>query len=156
VVEGWPDDVPSELRERLLAQHSAIEGMIQQLEGGVGRLRVGDRTQEGWLKLSVASLRDVLSQHMQLEERALIPMVRQTDGFGPIRAANLALDHHKQAVENGTLIDEVTAAPDAETLVSRVKYLATVLRENMAREERLYVNDRLLRDDLVPLDAFEG
>ncbi len=147
--------LPSQVRERILAQHRDIRAMLDQLDEGVEKLGSGEEGQDEWLHRAVDALGQVLEWHMRVEEKYLVPMVQEADGFGPVRAERLLEDHRQQTVELRALLKDVSTSVGPD-LADRVNHLVGIIREDMEYEEKHYVNDRLLRDDLVRADAFGG
>lgn len=147
--------MPSEVRRKVLSQHREIEQILVELEEGVSRL--GDGTVEAeQVKRAAYALRGILELHMNFEEAHMVPAITDADGFGPERAKHLHTEHDAQRRELDRLVDEIREAKAVAELAERVVRLAAMLRTDIEHEERDYVNEKLLRDDLIPTDTFGG
>ena len=78
------------------------------------------------------------------------------DGFGPVRVRHLLTEHAEQRRELDRLVDQIREASSAVDLAGSVSKLAQMLRADIEEEERDYVNEKLLRDNLIPSDTFGG
>lgn len=147
--------MPSEVRRKVLSQHREIEQMLAELEVGVAHL--GDGTVEAdQVKRAAYALRGILELHMNFEEAYMAPAIQEADGFGPERVRHLHLEHAQQRRELDRLVDQIREAVSPDDLREGVAKLAANLRKDIEEEEREYVNDRLLRDNLIPTDTFGG
>jgi hypothetical protein len=91
---------------------------------------------------------------MRWEESYLLPALREADAWGEERAARLIRDHREQRelfdFLNARLRDEAQPA----ALVARdVNHLVALLRDDMREEEAELLDERVLRDDIVAVDA---
>jgi iron-sulfur cluster repair protein YtfE (RIC family) len=147
--------MPSEVRRKVLGQHREIEQMLSELETGVARLCAGT-VEAGQVKRAAYALRGILELHMNFEEAYLAPAIEEADGFGPERVRHLHAEHAEQRKELDRLVDAIQEAGSSDDLVSGVTKLATMLRIDIEEEEREYVTDKLLRDNIIPTDTFGG
>jgi iron-sulfur cluster repair protein YtfE (RIC family) len=147
--------MPSEVRRKVLSQHREIEQMLSELEAGVARLGAG-AVEAGQVKRAAYALRGILELHMNFEEAQLGPAIEEADGFGPERVRHLHAEHAEQRSELDQLVDAIREAGSPDDLVAGVTRLAAMLRADIEEEEREYVTDRLLRDNLIPTDTFGG
>ncbi len=147
--------MPSEVRKKVLIQHREIEQMLAELEDGASRLTEG--TEEGErVKRAAYALRGVLELHMTFEEAHVVPAITEADGFGPERARHLHAEHADQRVHLDELVQLILDASSTSQIRERITTLAEMLRNDIAQEEKDYVNDRLLRDSIIPNDPFGG
>jgi hypothetical protein len=93
---------------------------------------------------------------MNFEEAHMVPAIEEADGFGPERVRRLHADHAEQRQELDQLVAAIREAGSPDDLVSGVTKLATMLRIDIEEEEREYVTDALLRDNIIPTDTFGG
>lgn len=147
--------MPSEVRRKVLSQHREIEQILAELEEGVSHLDDGTVAAEQ-VKRAAYALRGILELHMNFEEAHMVPAITDADGFGPERAKHLHAEHQAQRIELDRLVDDIREANSTKDLVERVVRLAAMLRHDIEHEERDYVNERLLRDSLIPTDTFGG
>ena len=147
--------MPSEVRRKVLSQHREIEQMLSELEAGVEQLAKGE-TEAGRVKRAAYALRGILELHMNFEETHMVPAIHDSDGFGPERARHLHREHEDQRRELDKVVDQIREAASDNDLATSVSKLASMLRHDIEEEEREYVNDKLLRDTIIPHDPFGG
>ena len=147
--------MPSEVRRKVLSQHREIEQMLAELEAGVAHLGDG-KVDADQVKRAAYALRGILELHMSFEETYMVPAINEADGFGPERVRHLHAEHAEQRQELDQLVDQIREASSHDDLTASVVKLAEMLRTDIEEEEREYVNDRLLRDNIIPTDTFGG
>ncbi len=147
--------MPSEVRRKVLGQHREIEQMLAELEAGVAHLGDGS-VDAGQVKRAAYALRGILELHMNFEEAYMAPAISEADGFGPERVRHLHAEHAQQRKELDRLVDQIREAESPPELTKSVAKLAEMLRSDIEEEERDYVNDKILRDNLIPSDTFGG
>ena len=147
--------MPSEVRRKVLSQHREIEQMLSELETGVAQLAEGS-VDAGQVKRAAYALRGILELHMKFEEVYMVPAIEEADGFGPERVRHLHAAHAEQREELDRLVDGIREASSQEDLSSGVTKLAEMLRTDIQEEEREYVTEKLLRNDIIPTDTFGG
>jgi len=145
---------PGEVRARILADHVAIRGMLLSLEHVAQRVRGGEQSLLGALRLEGEALLRCLQDHMLWEDLHLAPALRQADAWGEERAARLDSDHREQrqvlAHCLSAVCDESRPAPVvARTLID----LVGLLRKDIQDEECLLLDERILRDDVIGIDV---
>ena len=147
--------MPSEVRRRVLTQHREIEQMLSELEFGAKQLREGQEESEQ-VKRAAYALRGILELHMTFEEAHMVPAISEADGFGPERARHLHAEHAEQRGHLDRLVDAILDAKAPAEIEKGVAHLADILRKDIEQEEKDYVNEKLLRDSLMPTDTFGG
>jgi len=147
--------MPSEVRRKVLSQHREIEQMLSELEAGVLKLGQGS-VDAGQVKRAAYALRGILELHMNFEEAYMVPAINDADGFGPERVRHLHSEHAEQRRELDRLVDAIREASSADDLAASVTKLSEMLRVDIEEEEREYVNEKLLSDNLIPSDPFGG
>ena len=147
--------MPSEVRRKVLSQHREIEQMLAELEAGVAQLGEGS-VDAAQVKRAAYALRGILELHMNFEEAHMMPAIHEADGFGPERVRRLVTEHAAQRKELDRLVDGIREASSPVDLAAGVTKLASMLRTDIEEEEREYVTDKLLRDDIIPTDTFGG
>jgi hypothetical protein len=147
--------MPSEVRRKVLSQHREIEQILAELEAGVVQLGDGAVNAEQ-VKRAAYALRGILELHMNFEELHMVPAITEADGFGPERARHLNAEHQEQRKQLDHLVDAIREANSVGDLALSVAKLAEMLRNDIEEEEREYVTDRLLRDNIIPTDTFGG
>jgi uncharacterized coiled-coil DUF342 family protein len=86
----------------------------------------------------------------------MVPAINEADGFGPERVRHLHAEHAEQRQELDRLVDTIREASSPDDLTAGVTRLANMLRNDIEEEEREYVTDKLLRDNIIPTDTFGG
>jgi iron-sulfur cluster repair protein YtfE (RIC family) len=142
---------PSVVRATILAQHVVLREKLSRALTVASRALKGEP--EGVsLSAIVRDVRDRFRAHLAFEERWLVPLLRETDGWGPERVSRLLEEHARQRAELDTLIEGIEAGWDAQRLALATRSLVTDLLIDMADEERGCVSEDLLRDDVVNVD----
>ena len=139
---------PSEIRQRVLAQHDLLRLRLQALNEGVDQLRAGNLSVEE-LRIRAWETLALLRAHVKDEERWLLPALMEADGFGPVRVEALRDEHQQQAKEMAETLEALREAKGAEALAEGVEGLVQRILDDMDEEERTYLSPNLLKDDLV-------
>jgi hypothetical protein len=148
---------PGEVRARILADHVAIRGMLLSLEGLADRVRDGDRSLVGALRLEGEALLHHLQEHMLWEDLHLAPALRRADAHGEERAARLDSDHREQRQVLTHCLSAVNDERRPAPIVARTLIdLVAMLREDIEDEERLLLDERVLRNDVTGIDVEAG
>jgi pimeloyl-ACP methyl ester carboxylesterase len=105
--------------------------------------------------LAVIALKSELLAHLADEERLLEPILAVIDAWGSIRAALLGAEHAHQRAVLAVLTGPV-AWPAATLVAARTLSLCEDLLTDMEFEERELLSEKLLRDDLILLDASDA
>lgn len=104
------------------------------------------------LQEAVVALQNELQAHLADEERLLEPVLASIDAWGPVRLALLRAEHaHQRAVL--AVLTGPGAWPAAQVVAARTVALCADLSTDMEFEERELLSEKLLRDDLIQLDA---
>jgi CBS domain-containing protein/iron-sulfur cluster repair protein YtfE (RIC family) len=140
---------PSEVRARILDEHTMLRAIFIELD------RLADQASEGPDEQVESALRErsrelclTLGRHIELENRILAPALRQTDGFGDVRADQLLAEHATQTRALADLLERIDSMTVPQ-LATAVHELISALRADMFHEERALLSDELLRDDVV-------
>lgn len=147
--------MPSDVRRKVLTQHREIEQMLSELEAGAKRLQEGHE-EAARVKRAAYALRGILELHMTFEEAHMVPAINEADGFGPERARHLHTEHAEQREHLDRLVHAILDARAPAEIEKGVADLADILRKDIEQEEQEYVNEKLLRDDIIPTDTFGG
>jgi hypothetical protein len=141
-------------RKVLLGQHSHLRETIQVAQDAARNL-LAARVAAGDLQMAVIALKNELLLHLADEERLLEPILAGIDAWGPIRAGLLRAEHaHQRAVL--AVLTGPTAWPAATIVAARTLSLCDDLLADMDFEERELLSEKLLRDDLILLDASDA
>lgn len=145
---------PSEVRERILAEHAVIREHLVTLDELVSRLARGESPLDD-ARAAARALHRELMTHMKGEESMLVPALAEADGFGPARVEELQREHHEQGEALAALIREIDHSPGAAELESRLRELIRRIREDMTLEEKTHLSPNVLKDSVVT-GAFGG
>ena len=149
---------PSEIRQQVLDDHETIRGILLSLEDLSRRVIGGQQGLAGPLRLEGETLLSRLRHHMHWEDVHLRPALLEVPGaWGKERAEELDRDHREQRDLLSDALDRVQDPSRPPSLVARnLLDLVELLRADMEQEERDLLDERVLRDDLVAIDAETG
>ena len=135
---------PSEVREQILVQHMALRGMLERLEVRARMLLQGKRQGAAALREEFQVFGHHLREHLELEERSLVPALREADAWGEERVARFEEEHTRQREIMDGLARAGTDSPYEFALMTWG--FVRLLLEDMAEEEKVSLNERVLRD----------
>ncbi|HUJ28995.1 MAG TPA: hemerythrin domain-containing protein [Myxococcales bacterium] len=143
-----------ERRRFLREQHTHLRATIATAQAAAQSL-LAAKGVAGELQAAVKALESELLAHLADEERLLEPVLSTIDAWGPVRAGLLRAEHaHQRAVLQ--VLTGPTAWPAATLVAGRTLSLCADLLTDMEFEERELINDKVLRDDLILLDASDS
>jgi hypothetical protein len=146
----------SEIRQTILDDHAALRGLFASLRdllrsegGGAGR--------EPAVRSLGAALRERFLTHLDLEDRYLVPALREVDAWGEERANRVSKEHAEQRARLDRLLTHLQdpARPMAE-LIEELEVLLRDLLEDMTHEEATVLQEDLLRDDPITINVEAG
>ena len=148
---------PSEVRQAILTQHEELRGLLRSLEELARRAAESDDS-------CVPALREVgvyahgkLVEHLDFEDRYLVPAIRAADGWGEERGNLLAREHVEQRELFQYVLDRLRDTNRASVLLGReLLAFVEVLLADMEHEEQTVLNAEILRDDVVGIDVESG
>ncbi len=127
--------------KELLAQHNEIRRLIQAVRDAEPDVAQAQRAQ----------LRAALTAHNAREEELLGTVLPGIDAWSEIRTAHMSDDHRAEHRDLEKLLDDGRSdatAPRDETLALLDDILA-----HMRDEEALFLNEKVLRDDVITVQA---
>ena len=139
-----------EILECVLADHEALRCMLVRVEVLAhhvlqGRLRFAKELREQFMVLDAR-----FREHLELEEQTLAPALLASDAWGPDRVERL---HEEHARQREVMTETWHAGRRGEPNILVFALLAwgfvRMLREDMAEEERISLNDRVLGESLI-------
>jgi acetoin utilization protein AcuB len=144
---------PSQVREMMGTEHAYLHQLLEHAVGQAHELLSG----AGEGDREIHALRDAARQlysrlkiHSELENKLLVPVLKQTDAWGPMRAERLLDAHARQmrALEAALMeLDDLNQPPQA--LARHLQALAGQIQDDLAEEERDLLTPELLSDDLI-------
>jgi hemerythrin-like domain-containing protein len=142
---------PSQICAELLEQHAEVRRMVD------GVRMCADRTRDGAsvvqdLPSAIRLLADAVRRHNQREEHLLRDLIPTVDAWGQMRAEIMTDEH---VLEHNLLHRALLGTP-SELAGPNMSQLLDRLIQHMAREEEAFLNERVLRDDVVAIDLCDG
>lgn len=142
---------PGRVRRTILEQHRGLRGLFQLAVAHTTKALRGaeDRAR---LATVVEEIAQRFRDHLALEERILVPVLRDSDVFGPERVRQLIDEHARQREELDTLRAGIIDGWDAAMLATALRSLVTDFFADMLEEERTILTPGILSDDAVAVD----
>jgi iron-sulfur cluster repair protein YtfE (RIC family) len=145
-----------ERRQTLHAQHQHLRAVIAEVRQCALDVLGTESRDCSDLRARVGELRDDLEGHLATEEALLEPVLERIDAWGPVRLDLLRAEHaHQRAVLSLLRSDRAAALPPAQ-LARRVLGLLDDISADMDAEDRDLLDPRVLRDDVIQLDASDA
>ncbi len=147
-----------ERRQILMSQHDRLRTVIREVrQVAEGLLRRedtrGDTTE---LRQQIGALRLEMESHLASEEALLGPILERIDAWGPVRLELLRAEHAHQRAILELLRSDRAAALSPQLLSRRLLGLLDDILTDMDAEDRDLLDARVLRDDLIQLDASDA
>ena len=141
---------PSEIRKSVLDDHALLRGILEGVEELARRVLEGEFAQVSSLRERGLELHTKLCEHLDREDRLLVPALNRAGGEGPSLAKSVTREHREQRglLEYilGRLGDE---SRPTVVLARELQSFVEVLSQDMLREESEMLGDDVLRDDLA-------
>jgi hemerythrin-like domain-containing protein len=148
---------PSEVRRRILEEHTRIRALLDAVEELVARFQRGDPAVREPLRERGMELHDALCEHLDREDRILTEALRQADAWGEERAERLADEHREQRELFAYILARLRDSERPTTLLAReLQNFVDILRVDMRHEEETELSDRVLHDDVIVADSETG
>lgn len=148
---------PSEVRRHVLRDHAELRERLERLEARARDVLAGRPVSARALRADGERLLDLLATHMSWEERYLVPVLREADGFGEVRCERFAEEHREQRELLAYALRKLhdSLRPDA-VIAGNLLDLVELLHADMREEESVFLDERVLRDDPISIDLFTG
>lgn len=143
-----PTPAPSRVREFILAQHDLLRLRMQGLLVGSARLRRGELEPRA-VRILARELLALLKAHIGDEERMLAVALADVDAFATVRLEKIREEHRAQTRDLSAMIASLDDSVDPEALASTVEEFARRIADDIDEEERQYLTEGLLKDDLI-------
>jgi hemerythrin-like domain-containing protein len=148
---------PSEVRRRILDEHARLRGLLAEVQSLVERVLEGHGEAVELLRERGRALHTFFFDHLELEDVILVATLRDADAWGEERARNLTQEHREQRQLLEALLGRIDDARlPAEELARDLADFVQRVREDMAVEEKAMLSDKILRDDVISIDAETG
>jgi hypothetical protein len=145
---------PTDIRNELLSQHESLRGRLEVVRRAVERWAANEIPRDH-VRSELAGLADALRTH-NLREEGLREHLRTTDAWGAARVGIMEEAHIREHHDLFEALVALNGTVDPADGVRSLERLRTRMLEHMAREEETFLNDSVLRDDGVAVDAKEG
>ena len=148
---------PSQVRERILADHGRLRERMAALQEVVERVLEGTPGLEERARHDGEGLRRHFLEHLDLEDRYLVPALREIDAWGEERAARVVKEHREQRQRMEVLLRHLQdPTTHARWIAAELASLVQDLLVDMEHEESAVLSENLLRDDPVGIDVEAG
>ncbi len=150
---------PSEVRERILADHAVLRADLDRLElmAAAAREPDPDSGRVAGLREEGQRFLERLELHMRWEEAYLLPMLREIDAWGQERADRFVAEHREQREILQLILTRLRDAGRPDPIIARdLEGLVGLLRKDMHEEESDFLDDRVLRDDIIAIEVETG
>lgn len=148
---------PAETRKWVLEDHEKLRSLLDSLEELARQVRDGDRNLIGPLRQAAERFLARFIEHTRWEDAHLRPALLDADAWGRERAERLDHDHHEQRELLDFCLARLRDLERPAVLVGRgILDLVRLIRIDMEEEERDLLDERILRDDVVSIDAEAG
>ena len=138
---------PSEVRQRILEEHERLRDSIHIVRNLAREVAQGNRSRVPILQRRVVGLDTELRTHLDLEDRHLVPVVREC--LGEEAAAVLSREHAEQrSLLECVLRRSRDERRDPLPLARELQAFSELLLEDMAREEDELIANTDLWDGL--------
>lgn len=138
---------PSEIRTELLAQHAALREIIRVTRRVAEAAQRGEAAREE-VEQEVIRFGQALGRHNLREEELLRGIIPGADAWGWARGELMTAAHVREHEETYAALRGVAATLD-EFAGAGVQLLLDRVLEHMAMEETAFLNENVLRDDVV-------
>jgi iron-sulfur cluster repair protein YtfE (RIC family) len=140
----------SEVKAIILAEHEVVRGLLREIEVGLDTM-VSEKKVGSALAGTLERFCDTFLKHVEHEEEILEPVISERDAWGLMRKERMAKEHKEQREEIRRLR---TLTPQVSgSFVVDMRAFLQVMRNMMVEEERVFLNDKLMRDDIVVDDT---
>jgi hypothetical protein len=136
---------PSEVREQVGNQHLQLRILFVEVRAAL----------ESDPRAAIERLVREVWQHLDFEDRLLVPALREVDAWGRLRAEQIAAEHASQRAALGVL-RQLARHGDRRLAVDGARGLIDELTADMDAEERDLLDPDLLRDDVIAIDQCGG
>ncbi len=141
--------------DQLLAEHAGLRRLMNLCGREARRILSGEHSSRHLLAC-VLQLLDAVESHNRAEEDALRPLLLASDSFGPVRIQQMVEDHTAEHAWLRQVLRQAVELEVPDRAARAVRDAMQLIREHMNEEEAQFLNDRILRDDVIAIDASSG
>ncbi len=140
----------------LQLQHQQLRALIAQVRKAAVDLLEGEVAGSEELRNQVGALRTQMEDHLATEEALLGPVLERIDAWGPVRLDLMRAEHEHQRAVLAVLRSDRAAGLAPELLARRTLGLLDDILTDMDAEDRDLLDPKVLRDDVIQLDASDS
>jgi hypothetical protein len=140
----------NQIRTQLMAEHAGLRSLIEETRSAIARRLTHEPVDSRGLAACIGRLASALQAHNEHEERLLKGFLATVDAWGPARAEIM---NERHAAEHKELHAELA---DSSLEPERAAALLGRLLEHMEYEEQAFLNEDVLREDSIVINAFGG
>ena len=128
---------PSQIRARILDDHAELRRMLDEVEVLAIQYEQGNARVAEWLREQGKQLYDRMSEHLDLEDRVLVPALQAADPSAN-RGKRLASEHQEQRELLAYLLNRLGEGSMPTVLVAReLRSFVGYIRYDMVHEENV-------------------
>lgn len=136
-------DLPTQVRERVMADHEQLRGTIRRARTLARSVNDDPATFDAFA-VAAGELLSAVSDHLDLEDEILVPVLDSIDAWGPERAKRLAAEHAEQREVLARTQDELGSEDrDPLDIARGIERFIVRLEADMAIEEKTTLSDEL-------------
>jgi len=142
-----PYATADQVRAAIQTQHGGLRVILKDVADAAARARAAgyDRS----LLPALERLLHDLANHMSFEELTLVPALRERDPLGTDRGGAILEEHRRQRAELEAMTRLAAGGYHQRDLATAAQSFVTDVLLDMAHEERSYLCEDVLHDDLI-------
>ncbi|MFQ5514008.1 MAG: hemerythrin domain-containing protein [Myxococcota bacterium] len=138
---------PSDVRARVLAEHRELSAQLERVEALARATLQGELATIRELRAECIEMVAWLRDHFRLEERILVPVLRDLGPRGAESVQRFIGEHERQRAIIAALYRSASTPTASSLELALLAWgFVRLLRLDMRAEEKLYLGERLLRD----------
>jgi hypothetical protein len=145
-----------ECRKTLELQHRQLRALIARVRETALKALKNDYAASAELHVLVGVLRAEIEKHLAAEELLLGPILERVDAWGSVRLDLMRAEHAHQRAVLAVLRSERADGLPAALFAPRVLGLLDDLSADMDAEDKDLLDPRVLRDDIIQIDASDA
>jgi hypothetical protein len=145
-----------ECRKTLELQHRQLRALIARIRETALKALKSDRAASEELHVLVGLFRGEIEKHLAAEESMLAPVLERIDAWGPVRLDLMRAEHAHQRAVLAVLRSHPAGELPAALFAPRVLGLLDDVSADMDAEDKDLLDPRVLRDDVIQLDASDA
>lgn len=147
---------PDEILHRVQDEHEAIRTQIESLLESTREVRRSSADAPRLWQPTLELCR-MLQRHLDFEDETFLPLLADSDAWGPVRVESIDDDHRAERAMIAALVEDIAAGTrsDAE-LVDEIAWFLRALEHDMFDEERLALDGDVVSTECVSIDQSDG